>query len=70
MEKFVVIDYEGDYNIAVELMKEKCSSVKNEDVFPVGNKIYTKISPDEEDDLLFFRNYEITQSPLTKYVSV
>jgi hypothetical protein len=70
MEKYVMIEYEGEFNIVVSHIKEKIESIKNDVIFPVGNKLYTKILNDDEDDLFFFRNYEITESPKTRYISV
>jgi hypothetical protein len=70
MEKFVIIEFEGEYHLVENHIKEKIHSVGNNDIFLLGNKIYIKISADDHDDLFFFRNYEIDEITKTKYVSV
>ena len=71
IEKYVLIVFEGDYLRVVTHIKEKITSIQNEDLFLLGtNKIYIKLTADDHDDLFFFRNYEIDEVTKTKYISV
>ena len=71
IEKYVLIVFEGDYLRVVSHIKEKITSIQNEDLFFLGtNKIYIKLTADDHDDLFFFRNYEIDEVTKTKYISV
>ena len=71
VEKFVLIGFEGDYLKVESHIKDKISSIKNEDLFLLDtNRIYIKLSAEDHDDLFFFRNYEIDDTTKTKYTSV
>lgn len=68
--KYVKIEYEGDFPKVESHIREKLPSVQSSDIFQFNGKIYINVSADEHDDLFFFRNYEIDEVTKTKYVSV
>ena len=70
MEKFVIIEFEGDYQKVEDHIREKIPSIKSSNMFLFGSKVFITIPSDDHDDLFFFRNYEIHDLTKTKYVSV
>lgn len=70
MEKYVIIEFEGDQSKVENHIRDKIQSIARDDLFSIGSRIFTKIPADDHDDLFFFRNYEIDDNTKTKYVSV